>query len=146
MSENVNFELHTYTGGVWKIDSVYDDRQIAVYEAQRLHAGGRYSAVRVVEERFDEASGKITSKTVFRASKTEAENADTMERQKAARREVQEARRAVGVGEFGKSAGGRVRPPPESSPGVVALTLIFAAVVLAGIGGIVALRYLFAQI
>jgi hypothetical protein len=140
---NVSFELHTYTGGVWKIDSVYDDRQIAVYEAQRLHAGGRYSAVRVVEERFDGESGKITSKTVFRASKTEPANADALERQKAARHEVQEARRAVGVGEFEKGAGGRVQPLPKSSPGVVALTLIFAAVVVAGIGALIALRYLF---
>jgi hypothetical protein len=143
VSGNVSFELHTYTGGVWKIDSVYDDRQIAVYEAQRVHAGGRYSAIRVVEERFDADSGKITSKTVFRASKTEAANADTMERQKTTRREVREARRAAGNREFKESAAGRPRLPRKSGPGPVALTLLFGVIVLAGIGMIIGIRYLF---
>ena len=142
MSGTVSFELQTYVGGTWKIDSVYDDRQLAVYEAQRLQAGGRYSAVRVVEERFDHDSGRITSKTVFRASKTEAPNAEALERQKAARREVQEARRAAGVGEF-KKRGRPAAQPRQSAPSAVTLTLIFAAVMIAGVGAIIGLRYLF---
>ena len=96
----------------------------------------------MVEERFDPESGRITSKTVFRASKTEASNAETLERQKAARQEVQEARRAAGVGEFKRSGRAGVQPP-KSSPGVLVLTLIFVAVMVAGFGAIVALRYLF---
>lgn len=140
MSDNVSYELQTYLGGAWKIDSIYDDRQIAIYEAQRLHAGGRFSAVRVIEERFDENHGRITSKTVFRAAKADKSNVDAMERQKTVRREVQQARKAAGVGEYKKRGG--TGAAERSGPGPVALTLILGGLILAGIGVILALRYM----
>lgn len=142
MSNNVNYELHTYLGGVWKIDSIYDDLQIAIYEAQRLHAGGRFSAIRVVQEKFDENAGRMISKTVFRAAKADESNADTMERQKTVRREVREARKAAGLRQF-KNGRGSVAAN-KSSP--IALTLTLGGLLLAGIGVILALRYLFGTI
>lgn len=142
MSNNVNYELHTYLGGVWKIDSIYDDLQIAIYEAQRLHAGGRFSAIRVVQEKFDENAGRMISKTVFRAAKADESNADTLERQKTVRREVREARKAAGLRQF-KNGRGSVAAN-NSSP--IALTLTLGGLLLAGIGVIVALRYLFGAI
>ena len=142
MSNNVNYELHTYLGGVWKIDSIYDDLQIAIYEAQRLHAGGRFSAIRVVQEKFDENAGRMISKTVFRAAKADESNADTMERQKTVRREVREARKAAGLRQF-KNGRGSVAAN-NSSP--IALTLTLGGLLLAGIGVILALRYLFGAI
>ncbi len=142
MSSNINYELHTYLGGVWKIDSIYDDLQIAIYEAQRLHAGGRFSAVRVVQEKFDENAGRMISKTVFRAAKADESNADTMERQKTVRREVREARKAAGLRQF-KNGRGSVAAN-NSSP--IALTLTLGGLLLAGIGVILALRYLFGAI
>jgi len=142
VSNNVNYELHTYLGGVWKIDSIYDDLQIAIYEAQRLHAGGRFSAIRVVQEKFDENAGRMISKTVFRAAKADESNADTMERQKTVRREVREAREAAGLRQF-KNGRGSVAAN-NSSP--IALTLTLGGLLLAGIGVILALRYLFGAI
>ncbi len=143
-SGSISYEIQTFLGGAWKIDSVYDDRSIAVYEAQRVHAGGRYSAVRVVEERFDAASGKIVSKTVFRAAKADAENAEAIERQKTVRHEVEAARKATGAGEFNKGPG--QRPAKKSGPGAVTLTLILGAIALAGIGLMVGLQYLFGKL
>ena len=142
MSSLVGYELHTYRGGTWKIDSVYDDREIAIFEAQRVFESGRYSAVRVVEERFDEASGKASTKTVFRSSKSDSENAQAMERKKTARREVQEARKTASVGEF-KPSGRRSQRQAKSGPGPIALILILGALVLAGIGAIVGMRQFF---
>lgn len=142
MSNNVNYELHTYLGGVWKIDSIYDDLQIAIYEAQRLHAGGRFSAIRVTQEKFDENAGRMISKTVFRAAKADESNADTLERQKTVRREVREAREAAGLRQF-KNGRGSVAAN-NSSP--IALTLTLGGLLLAGIGVILALRYLFGAI
>lgn len=52
------FELHTYRNGSWKIDSVFDDRDLALMEADRVDRSNRYSAVRVVEETFDEDTEK----------------------------------------------------------------------------------------
>ena len=40
----VVFEIHTFREGVWKIDSVFDDKDLAVNEAQRMERSSRYSA------------------------------------------------------------------------------------------------------
>ena len=63
------FEIHTYQGGRWKIDSVFDDRDLAVFEAQRMDVSGRYPGIRVVEETFHEASNETTNRTMFRGKK-----------------------------------------------------------------------------
>ena len=138
----ISYELQTFLGGVWKIDSVYDDREIAVYEAQRLHAGNRFSAVRVVEEKFSPDAGKTVSKTVFRAAKTDETNVESMENQKAARREVRAAKKTAPTKET-RTAAVRPAPAKKSGPGGVALTLMLGAIVLAGIAAILGLRYMF---
>lgn len=142
MANLVGYELHTYRGGTWKIDSIYDDREIAIFEAQRVFASGRFTAIRVVEERFDQASGKASTKTVFRSAKSDDENTEAVERQKAARREAQEARKAAGAGDFEPGAG-RPAAADSSGPGAVTLVLILGGLVLAGIGAIVGVRYIF---
>lgn len=60
------FEIHTYQDGKWKIDSVFDDRELALFEARRVDEGSRYSGVRVIEENYDEASDLTTTRTIFR--------------------------------------------------------------------------------
>jgi len=140
LSSLVSYELQTYSGGVWKIDSIYDDREIAVFEAQRLHASNRFAGIRVVEEKFDRTANKPAARVIFRASKTEAENSRTLEQQKTTRQEVQAARKAAGVGER-KSSGQRPAEPPKNSGlGVVPLILILGAVILGGLFLLVAMQ------
>ena len=50
MSDMKAFEIHTYQGGKWKIDSVFDDRDLALFEAHRMDQSGQCSGIRVVEE------------------------------------------------------------------------------------------------
>jgi hypothetical protein len=69
----VAFELQTLQRGRWEIDSVYDSRDAAISEALRLGASERYAAVRVVEEKYDEASASGSTKTVFKVSREERE-------------------------------------------------------------------------
>jgi hypothetical protein len=133
LSDLVSYELQTFLNGVWKIDSIYDDREIAIFEAQRLQASNRYSGIRVVEEKFDSGAGKSVIKTVFRASKTEAENARAMEQQKTTRQEVRAANKAAGVGEFKSSSQRPKESAKKSGLGVVPLILILGAVILGGI-------------
>ncbi|MFZ0694274.1 MAG: hypothetical protein WAN51_09015 [Alphaproteobacteria bacterium] len=140
LSDLVSYELQTFLGGAWKIDSIYDDREIAVYEAQRLQATGRFSAIRVVEEKFDSGAGKSVVKTVFRFSKTEAENARAMEQQKTARQEVQTMRNAAGADEFEPSGQRPMESPKQSGLGVVPLILILGAVILGGLFLLVAMQ------
>lgn len=142
----LNFELQTYANGVWKIDSVYDDRKIALYEAQRLQQSGRHSAIRVVEERLNHKTGNYFSKTIFRATKTDDANAEALERRKVMRQGEQETRRIAGNTDIEERAVYRPRLPRRSGPGPVALTLLFGLIVLTGIGCIITLRRLFGAI
>lgn len=79
----VVFEIHTFREGVWKIDSVFDDKDLAVNEAQRMERSSRYSAIRVVEESFDEQTEKGNTRTVYRSTKVDRINTETAERRKA---------------------------------------------------------------
>jgi hypothetical protein len=75
------FEIHTYRNGSWKIDSVFDDRDLALMEADRIDRSNRYSAVRVVEETFDEETERGGTRTIFRSTKSERINAANQARQ-----------------------------------------------------------------
>jgi len=86
------FEIHTYQGGRWKIDSVFDDRDLAVFEAERMDVSGRYPGVRVVGEVFDEASNTTTSRTVFRGVKVAKANEETFQKSEIGRKEAGVAR------------------------------------------------------
>ena len=68
MTPFTKYELQIYTRGAWKIDSIYDDREIALFEAKKVQHGGHYLAVRVVEERASAVSGEIGTKIIFRAT------------------------------------------------------------------------------
>ena len=60
------FEIHTFREGQWKVDSVYDDRELAMHEARKVDENGRYAGVRVIEEKYDESSDLTTTRTIFR--------------------------------------------------------------------------------
>lgn len=65
------FEIHTFQGGKWKINAIFDDPELAVFEARRMDSSLRYGGVRVVEEVFDEKSLSSAVKTIFRGKKVE---------------------------------------------------------------------------
>ena len=140
MRDLVSYELQTFLRGAWKIDSIYDDREIALFEAQRLHASKRFAGIRVVEEKFDRTVSKPVTRTIFRASRTETENVRAMEQQKTARQEVQAARNAADVGEFEAHDSYSTESPEKSGLGVVPLILILGTVILGGIFLLVAMQ------
>lgn len=122
------FEIHTFRNGAWKIDSVFDDRDLALMEADRIDRSRRYSAVRVIEETFDEETEKGGSRTIFRSTKAERINAASKARQ------TQPLKVAA--------------PPPPNKPPKrkksITSQLIIGCIVLAviAIGGIVLLEFL----
>ena len=78
------YEIHTYQSGRWKIDSVFDDKELALFEANRMDESSRYSGVRVVEEAFSDRNRNIRSRTIFRGTKvTKANENDLNARQEA---------------------------------------------------------------
>lgn len=82
MSDMKAFEIHTYQSGKWKIDSVFDDRDLAMFEAQRMDESGRYTSIRVVEEIYVESTQETKTRTIFRGSKVAAENAEQLRKSK----------------------------------------------------------------
>ena len=63
------YEIHILRNGRWKIDSVFDDKELALFEAQRMDGSGRYPGVRVIEEAFDEQDTNFSARTIFRGTK-----------------------------------------------------------------------------
>ena len=57
------FEMHTFRESQWKVDSVFDDRELAIHEARKVDENGCYTGVRVIEENYDEASDLTTTRT-----------------------------------------------------------------------------------
>jgi len=82
MSVLKDFEIHTFRSGVWKIDSVFDDRDLAIMEADRMDRSKRFSAVRVIEETFDDETEKGNTRTIFRSTKAQHINTANQTRQK----------------------------------------------------------------
>lgn len=69
----IAFEIHIHKNGAWKVDSVFDDRELALHEARRADASNRYAAIRVVAEVWDEATGKTNTRVIFRTSRADKE-------------------------------------------------------------------------
>ena len=65
------FEIHTFRGGKWKIYSVFDDKELALFEARRMDESSRYSGVRVIEENFNESSQETVTRTLFKGERAE---------------------------------------------------------------------------
>ena len=93
MADMKAFEIHTYQSGKWKIDSVFDDRDLALFEAQRMDESGRYTGIRVVEEVFVESTQETKTRTIFRGSKVEQENAAQLRKSKQTRQNAGQARK-----------------------------------------------------
>ncbi|HET7595535.1 MAG TPA: hypothetical protein VFK15_01250 [Burkholderiales bacterium] len=131
------FEIHTYQGGKWKIDSVFDDRDLAVFEAQRMEGSKRYLGVRVVEETFDENTQQTAVRTIYRGIAVEsASHAEHAKKQQATARG---AKPAVKGGAAPRRHGKGPAPPKQQKSNGLLLA-IFSVIIVVGLGAIVALR------
>jgi hypothetical protein len=119
MSLDVAYELHSFSGGRWKIQGFFDDRDLAISEAHRMEAAHRFPAVRVVEERFDAQVGGYKSRTVYRSSAVDDHNDHALLERAETRREVEAARSHAPAAK--PDPGGKPGKPENASP---ALTMI----------------------
>jgi len=62
----IAYELHTLRNGRWKMDSVFDDRDLAISQATQADDRKRYASLRLIEENFDEATETATTRVIFR--------------------------------------------------------------------------------
>ncbi len=71
MAPNVSFEIYSYRNGNWSVDSVHDDKQLAIHQARLLLESRHHMAIKIMEESYDEATDKSTSKVVFSKKKSD---------------------------------------------------------------------------
>jgi hypothetical protein len=68
---STTYEVQIFRDQRWRVDSMFDDKSLALYEAHRMNDSGRYTAVRVVEEYSDEVTGQASLTTVYRSGSIE---------------------------------------------------------------------------
>ena len=65
MSLAVSYEIYSYKKGGWMLDSVHEDKQLSIHQANLLFDSFHHTDIKVIEERYDEATNYATSKEVF---------------------------------------------------------------------------------
>ena len=65
MAKSVLFEVLSTRGHSWTIESVYDDRDVALYEARSLRENRHLKAVKVIQEIYDDETDRTISRTIF---------------------------------------------------------------------------------
>lgn len=133
------FEIHTFNAGKWKVDSVFDDRTIAIFEAQRMDGSGRFAAIRVIEEDYNEQNNRTTTRTIFRGSKADAENQAQLDRSR-------KAREQASTRDSGKAASAEFRTARRRNVGSDGTNPYFIVGILtllglAAIGALIGLQY-----
>lgn len=138
MNKLTSFELQTYRAGTWKIDSIYDDRDLALFEAKRLAESRRHSGVRVVQEDFDEQTSETSTRVLYRSNMASDANTQVIEKRKEVRRDANQARTKKKPDielRPGK------RPQGEDSTFSLGIILTGGSILLFGIAAMLALRY-----
>ena len=132
----IAFEIQVFKEGAWKVDSVFDDRELALFEAKKIDEGTRYSGVQVVEEKYDEASGRTKTRTLYRGGATKTGKPKAQKEAPASKRPAQ--RRGTGKEATRK---GKAKPKAKKTSLVVPLILLMV-LLIALAGGLLALQYL----
>ncbi|MFD2204035.1 hypothetical protein [Kiloniella antarctica] len=74
MSQAVSFEVDTYQNNRWVLECVLDDKDMALSTAKRLYDSKRFSAVRVVQETYDDASNSSRERVIFETTVADRDN------------------------------------------------------------------------
>jgi len=66
MPQLVAYEVQCYSGGSWVIQSIFDDKELALIEARRMEESGlRKQETRVVKDVYDQDQDKTRSSVVY---------------------------------------------------------------------------------
>lgn len=144
MSNPLAYEICVFRNGEWKVDSAYDDREIALFEARRALERPSCMGVRVVEEVFRDETGTYQTQTIFRKTKLDEPNQHSLERQRKSRQEFKAPAKNKAPAQMKAPARNTRRAAVKTQPGFGAIfrILLGAGIVLAGIAVIVYLRSL----
>jgi hypothetical protein len=131
---STSYEVQIFRDKRWRIDSMFDDKSLALYEARRMNDSGRYVCVRVVEEYFDEITGQTKLWTIYRGGRIEQAHQTDMD-EAIKRRDI---RQQLSAAEFAAAVNASAEPEQiaESRPKLV--LGIAGGIVLLLLAGVVA--------
>lgn len=127
----ITYELHTLKNDAldkeWKVTAVFEDIELARHDATRMDETKRYAGIRLIEEKYNEVTGKTETKTIFRGGVRFNEAKErSYEKPPAAKRDVEESlahmrqTRAVGAARTADTQKGGM-----STISILLLSLIF---------------------
>lgn len=73
MARSVSYEIYSFKNGDWMLDSVHDDKNMAIHQGRMLISSPHHMAIRVIEESYDDVSDQSVSKIVYKEQKGGAE-------------------------------------------------------------------------
>ncbi len=94
MARSISYEVLSTRGDNWVIETVYDDREVALYEARALLDNRYLKAVKVIQETYDDETDRTTTRTIF----NEARRAAKGKPKPATQEETKDAAAAPAVG------------------------------------------------
>ncbi len=94
MAKSVSYEVLSTRGENWTIESVNDDREVALYEARTLLENRRLKAVKVVQETYDDEVDRTFTRIIFNEARGAAKGKSKSEAQE----ETKDAAAAPAVG------------------------------------------------
>ena len=138
------YEIQTYQSGVWQVDSVFDDEELAVFEARSIHDRGRYVGVRVVLETYNEDTDEVSVRTILKLAKTDENNASARKRQAEADQESRKNKQRVGeIKKNKRSAVTSKKAKKKARNEGLALASKLTVVVVLGFAILIGMRILF---
>jgi len=132
VAKNVAFEIQVYKAGSWKIDSIFDDRALALFEAKRLESYSRQDSIRIIEETYDDATNLTSVRVIFRSARVGAQSPPSPAVKKPPEADVQRKE-------------GRQKPETAKDSGI-GHVIWFALAVAVIIGAIIFLKFFAAQL
>ncbi len=94
MARTISYEVLASRGDNWMIESVFDDRNVALYEARTLLDSRHLKAVKVIQETYDDETDRTITRTIFNEERGAAKGKAKPETQK----ETKDAPAAPAVG------------------------------------------------
>jgi hypothetical protein len=124
-----NYEVHTLKGGVWQIDSTYQQREPAIDTAKTLYGEKRFEAIKVIKDDFDPKTNKGKEMVIYDSSKPQAERKAPPSKEEA-KGAAPDKKTDVDL----KSA--PTKAPPKSTGSLVKYIILLGVVLLAGLGAL----------
>ncbi len=136
MAATVSFEVYSLRDGNWNLDSVYDDRGLALEEARHLFKRRREKGVKVVKENYDDETNRSIPTTIFHEGEGVKKHRPQVREKRTQRQRIETA--APKKEPKKKDASGVIRPVVllvVSIGGILLALIALAGFLMANFGG-----------